>query len=286
MKTFADSTKTPGQHVGDRCYILAQLPEDASLDWACELRVGLDGGELKYERYLSLRHRIQANTALWKRVQAGTAEATIVVIENRFYIHAIAYSLISQGADLEHDVSFNDILKDAVLCMIHHAPIMRLQDLDPELMAGPPIRAHSYTPELIYKSIGSKLNDAAVFAARANAAFDIDLLDIAATTNELCLGPFKHAFVRNSRGMERVFDREHPKSAAMLNDMFVSYDARSNNLQPTWVVSESSSESHDALQAADFCAGFASELMMNATDDREKELRRHFRRVIYNGAVR
>ena len=27
MKTFGDSTKTPGQHIDDRCYILAQFSE-------------------------------------------------------------------------------------------------------------------------------------------------------------------------------------------------------------------------------------------------------------------
>jgi hypothetical protein len=51
-------------------------------------------------------------------------------------------------------------------------------------------------------------------------------------------------------------------------------------------VSESRSDTNDWLQAADFCAGFASEIMMNATDDRARELRRHFRKVIFNGATR
>jgi hypothetical protein len=84
---------------------------------------------------------------------------------------------------------------------------------------------------------------------------------------------------------ERVFDNEHPKSAAMLNELFGSYDQRSRSV-PMTRISESSSDSNDWLQAADFCAGFALEIMMNASDDRKRELRRHFRKVIYNGATR
>jgi hypothetical protein len=40
------------------------------------------------------------------------------------------------------------------------------------------------------------------------------------------------------------------------------------------------------IQAADFAAGFASEIMMNGKDNPERELRQHFRRVIFNGATR
>lgn len=67
------------------------------------MRAALGGGELKYQEYLGLRHKIQSNKKLWERVQGGTAEATIVVIENSFYINAIAYRLKEQGADLGHD---------------------------------------------------------------------------------------------------------------------------------------------------------------------------------------
>lgn len=71
----------------------------------------------------------------------------------------------------------------------------------------------------------------------------------------------------------------------MLNEMLGSYDRRASGSAMAWI-SETASDANDWLQAADFCAGFASEIMMNATDDRERELRRHFRKVIYNGATR
>jgi hypothetical protein len=288
MRTFGDSTKTPGQFVTDRGYILAQFLENSNLDWARDLRAALGGDELKYQKYLTLRHRIQANKVLWKRVQDGTAEATVVVIENSYYIDAIAYRLKSQGAEIGHDVTFDDLLREAALCMIHHAPIMRFSELPPNSVAGRPKTEGRYTAASVYKRIGHKFNDAAIFAARAHAAFDVDDLDGAATTNDLFFGPRKMGFLEQVNKTHRVFDVEHPKSAEILNEMLSSrdnYDERSANFSVTRI-SESASETNDALQAADFCAGYASELMMNETQDRERALRRHFRRVIFNGAAR
>ncbi len=291
MRTFGDSTKTPGQHVDDRCYVLAQFPESTNLDWARDLRSALGGGELKYQKYLGLRHKVQADKKLWKRVLEGTAEATIVVIENRFYIDAIAYRLINEGAEMGHDFTIDDMLREAALCMIEHAPIMRLPDLIDDLVAAGSARfapgpaRPEYTARTVYHQIGEKFSDAAVFAARAHAAFDIDDLRRAASTNELFLAPHRRRLVSELEGVERIFDNEHPKSAAMLNEIFGSYDSRSRSLTGRRV-SEAASDSNDWLQAADFCAGFASELMMNASDDRERDLRRHFRKVIFNGATR
>jgi hypothetical protein len=283
MKTFGDSTKTPGQHVDERCYILAQFLETSDLDWARDLRAALGGGELKYQKYLGLRHKTQANKKLWKRVLEGTSGATIVVIENSFYIDAIAYRLRKDGAELGHDVTFDAMLREAALCMIAHAPVMRLSGLIEDL--APSIRHTAYTPELVYHSIGAKFSDATVFAARAHASFDIDDLETAASTNELFLSPYRSRLLAGFDKFERVFDNEHPKSAAMLNEIFRSYDLSSSTV-PVTRVSESSSDSNHWLQAADFCAGFASEIMMNAPDDRERSLRRHFRKVIFNGATR
>jgi len=284
VKTYGDSTKTPGQHIDDRCYILAQLPEESNLDWARDLRTAVGGDELKYKKYLELRHYVQAKTALWKRVRQGTSEATVVVIESGFYINAIALRLRAQGAELDHDFTIEDLLREAAITMINHAPVMRIRQLEADLrFAVPPKTLH--TPEVVYKQLGGKLTDATVFAARAHAAFDLDDLQNAASTNELFLGPYGTGILSKVRGIDRVFDKEHPRSAAVLNEIFLNYDTPSSNLR--WnQISESSSEGNDALQAADFCAGYASELMMNAIDDREKELRRHFRRVIYNGATR
>jgi len=285
VRTFGDSTKTPGQHIGDRCYILAQFPETTNLDWARDLRAVLGGAELKYEKYLGLRHVVQANKSLWKRVHDGTAEATIVVIENRFYIGAIAYRLKSEGADLGHDVSFEDMLREAALCMIDHAPIMRITDLRPDLVSRASATRDPYTAETVYGRIGEKFNDAAVFAARAHATFDTDDLDEATSTNDLFFGPYRPRLLLQFGSINRVFDTEHPRSAALLNEMLLSCDQLASNSAAPRIL-ECSSESNIALQAADFCAGFASELMMNAVDDRERELRRHFRRVIFNGATR
>ena len=291
VRTFGDSTKTPGQHINDRCYILAQFSENSNLDWAYDLRAALGGGELKYGKYLELRHLIQANQHLWKKVLSGTAEATIVVIENRFYIEAIAYSLASEGAELGHDVAFEDILREAALCMIDHAPIMRLQDLEPTLLSGVIPRCryqpHQYTPAIVYERIGHKFNDAATFAARAHAIFDLDCLKGAASTNELFQSPHRRALLLDIGAVDRVFDKEHPKSAAMLDEMLTSLEFdRVNSGARQHRISESSSDSHEALQAADFCAGLASEIMMNASDDRERALRSRFRRVIFNGSTR
>lgn len=283
MKTYGDSTKTPAGHLDDRCYILAQFPESSNLDWARDLRSFLGGGELKYKSYLELRHRVQSNRKLWGRVQSGTSEATVVVIENAFYIEAIMYRLQNEGADLGHDVGFEDMLRLAALCMIDHTPIMRLRDLTEDFMHGPAARFAGYDPESVLERIGQKFSDAVVFAARANASFDIDALDRAASTNDLFLSPHKPRLNSELGRIERVFDNEHPKSAALLNEMMV---AANPSIGTGPRVSESDSSSIDALQAADFTAGYACEIMMNELNDREKALRRHFRKVIYNGASR
>ena len=285
MKTYGDSTKTPGEHIDDRCYVLAQFPETVNLDWARDLRASLGGGELKYQKYLGLRHKVQAYKQLWNRVLDGTSEATIVVIENAFYINAIAYRLREAGADLGHDVTFEGILREAALCMIDHAPIMRIPDLIPEIAFPGITKSRCYNAQSVFTSIGAKFSDAAVFAARAHATFDMDDLGRAASTNELFLAPFRTKLRFEVDQIDRTFDTEHPKSAAVLNEIFGSYDERSNNTHIPRI-SESRSDSNDWLQAADFCAGIASEMMMNAANDRERELRRHFRRVIFNGATR
>jgi hypothetical protein len=283
MKTYGDSTKTPAGHLDDRCYILAQFPESSNLDWARDLRSILGGGELKYKSFLSLRHRVQSNRQLWGRIQSGTSEASIVVIENAFYIEAIMYRLQNEGADIGHDIDFEEMLRLAALCMIDHTPIMRLRDMTEDLLHGPTARFARYDPESVLEKIGHKFNDAVIFAARANASFDIDALDRAASTNELFLSPHRPRLTSELDQIERIFDNEHPKSAALLNEMMVA--ASPSNCTST-KVSESDSSSIDALQAADFAAGFACEIMMNELNDRERALRRHFRKVIYNGACR
>jgi hypothetical protein len=250
-----------------------QFPETSNLDWARDLRAVLGGGELKYQKYLGLR--TQSNqTRSCGSVQQGTAEASIVVI-NSFYIHAIAYRLAEEGADLSHDVTFEAILREAALCMIDHAPVMRIPDLISDLIADPVTRTRAYSSEMVYRRIGEKFNDAAVFAARAHASFDMDDLSRAVSTNELFLAPYRRRLQFEVGNIDRVFDEEHPKSAAMLNEIFGSYDERSRNT-PVTGISESRSDLNDWLQAADFCAGFASEIMMNAGNDRERDFRRHF----------
>jgi hypothetical protein len=285
VKTFGDSTKTPGQFAGERCYILAQFSETSNVDWARDLRAVLGGSELKYGKYISLRHLVQKNKALWQRVLSGTSEATIVVIENSFYIDAIVYRLKSEGAEFGHDITFDDMLKEAALCMISHAPVMRLVEL---ASFGLGIRRDiggTFTPEAVFTQLGSKLNDAAIFATRAHASFDIDGLSRASSTNEMFTAPHRgHLFFEVNK-MERVFDKEHPKSAKVLNEIFSAYD-KSVRVPTKAHVIESSSHSQDELQAADFTAGFASEIMMNAKDNPERDLRQHFRRVIFNGAAK
>ena len=247
-KTFGDSIKTPGQFVQDRCYVLAQIPERSNLDWARDLRAVLGGDELKYQKYLERRHRVQADARLWKRVMEGTAEATVVVIESQFYIQAIAFGLQKEGADLEHDVSLPEILKEAALCMIDHTPVMRLVDFASRLLP-----ANLYGAETVYRKIGNRFGDAIVFAARAHAAFDIDDLDQAGSTNELLLSPHRRRSISAVDTIDRVFDSEHPKSVAVLNELFCSSDILLSRSRCERI-SESSSCTHDALQAADFCA--------------------------------
>lgn len=291
MRTFGDSTKTPGEFVTDKSYILAQLPEDSNVDWARDLRAQLGGAELKFKEYLELRHKIQAKTQLWKRVLEGTAAATVVVIENNFYIQAMYLALTEEGAELGEDYGIDELLRKAARLMVEWSPALKIPDPLEETVPYLDRSSVFRSPDNILKRIGGEFRDAVVFAARSEAATcDEEPTRSIWTPVYSLTSSYRRRILARSRSVERVFDEEHKASADVLNELLTGadmYDVLSDNTASylrTPLVTEASSHSSDFLQGADFCAGFASEIMMNAANDRERAVRQHFRRVIYNGS--
>jgi hypothetical protein len=76
--SFGDGTKTSGRF---QRYVLAQIRSDADLDWVRRLRGALVKQELKYDDVKQNKPRLQKNAALWKQVENGLGQATIIVVD-------------------------------------------------------------------------------------------------------------------------------------------------------------------------------------------------------------
>lgn len=254
----------------------------------------MGGDELKFKKYLELRHRIHAKTGLWKRVLEGTSTATVVVIENNFYIQAMYIALKEQGAEMGEDYGLDDLLRQAARLMVEWSSVLQFPDPLEETAPYFDFDRKSIfrSPDHILKRIGGEFRDAVVFSARSEAATCDDAKSDVWTPVYALTSPYRRRILTRYANVHRVFDEEHKASAHVLNELLSGqdlYDVMSDNTGthlPSAVVTESPSHSSDFLQAADFCAGFASEIMMNELNDRERALRRHFRRVVFNGRNR
>jgi hypothetical protein len=133
-----------------------------------------------------------------------------------------------------------------------------------------------FTPEDIRRRIGGGLRQAAVFAARAHAIFDVDSLrnDREATsTRDAFVSPYAQLVLAEILSSPRFFDEESPRTVSALND---ASDAIARALQihvpalqssAAALVTEGASHALDHLQAADVAAGWAREIVdLNQVD--------------------
>src|ERR1043166_2020431 len=92
--TFADSTKTEG-HPLSRKYVLAQFRSDADFEWVRLLRSFLVTEELKFALVREARPKLKSQRDVWKKIEAGVGQATIIVIDPAMFEDPVRESLES-----------------------------------------------------------------------------------------------------------------------------------------------------------------------------------------------
>jgi hypothetical protein len=288
---YGDSVKT-----GDDKYVLAQFRHDAILTWVVELRSFLNLKELKWRDYRNRREYVQSNRELNRKVHSGLEEAELTIIDLPMYRRITLSDLIDQGAEAGYDYDLTILNDMTARRMISESPLGRLSHLEDPLENLPFTYFSETTPvskpaELKARA-GGKLADAIVLAARAHSMLS------PSETMEVVLafggGPYAPHNLASAleivKSMGRAFDIEHRKSLPILNEL-VDKVARAASL-PTFVVSrgrenavsEEASHLTDHMQAADFAAGWAADLLL-ATNGNYRALAKQFRWVGVNGVA-
>lgn len=299
--TFGDSTTTEGPL---RKYVLAQFRSDADLAWVMDLRAELVANELKYKAFREARPRIRKNQDLWKAVEAGVGQATIIVSDPAPLVDAVRDAYVADGGKEGADFGDAELHRGGAAALIATTPIAFLPD---ELVKAsswaPGQRLGSlddFSPKQIQDEIGDGLKTATVFAARAHATFDVVTRDASATTTrDVYRSPLAPVILRELMSVSRQFDEEHPASAGLLNrasdeiGLFIASKLRPMVTPPGMepyaipipilpLVEEVASTNIDHIQAADVAAGWAREIL--EMSDAET-LTKTFEGVIVNGNI-
>lgn len=286
--TYGDSSRT-----GDDKYVLAQFRSDASLAWVGELRAFLVKDELKYKWFAPERHRVMANSELWRRVENGIHQAEITIIDPRSYRDFAIAELLEQQAEPGIDFDVKTINEISGQYIIEWSPVGRLGAFDLDWIAdNTNFRdATDFSAHGLKRRAGGRLRDAVVLAARSHAmvtpselseilsnSFDGGVLDL-------------HGRMKHIGEVTRVFDVEHPKSIPILNEFAQrlahaagvprSLTQAINRRTGVW---ETPSHEVDHIQAADLSAGWAVDLLTLTNGD-YRALAQRFAWVGVNGVV-
>lgn len=157
-----------------RKYVLAQFGSDASLDWVPQMRARLGHDELKYRDFdLLTRRRIRSSEAdLYRRTEAGVAQATIIVIDPEPIAYLAEDHYISQQAVKGYDFTEADIVRSCALTLVAGTPLAYLPEKIWLRSRGSCIVAElglsGFAPEELVRRVGG-LDGAKVLAARAHA---------------------------------------------------------------------------------------------------------------------
>jgi hypothetical protein len=290
LKSFGDSTTTEGAPLSK--YVLAQLRSDASLDWVGELRALLVKDELKYRDFKEARPRLKQNRKLWKLIENGIGQASIIVIDPTPVYDWVEKVLKNSGAEKGVDYDDKKIIDDCGTALIGITPVaylpLRISELVPGSRVIEVASLETYLPEKMKQQLGGGLKDAKVFAARSYAVFDlksVDALDEGGS-DEFNLSQ-KAILVQELASTIRIFDKEHPKSAELLNSAITYITEGIAENYPLWqaekpdiFVKEYDSRTISEIQAADISAGWAREILDAANP---AALCTMFERVWYNG---
>jgi hypothetical protein len=286
--TYGDSSRT-----GDDKYVLAQFRSDASLAWVGELRAFLVKDELKYKWFVPERHRVMANSELWRRVENGIHQAEITIIDPRSYQDFAIAELLEQQAEPGVDFNVKTINEISGQYIIEWSPVGRLGTFDLDWIAGNTNfqDATDFSAHDLKRRAGGRLRDAVVLAARScTMVTPSELSEI--LSNSFGGGVLdSQARTKYFGEVTRVFDVEHPKSIPILNEFAErlahaagvprSLAHAMNRKAGVW---ETSSHDVDHIQAADLAAGWAVDLLTLTNGD-YRPLAQRFAWVGVNGVV-
>jgi hypothetical protein len=296
---YGDSTST-----GDNKYVVACFRADANLGWVVELRSFLNISELKYRDYLPRRQYVASNARLQANLNKGLAEAELTVVDIERYKELAYWDLTDRGAEPGGDFDLSTLNRMAADEMLRDSPFSlrsegmydvlptdgTYQTLTRQSFSDALQELPDFDPQAIRNRAGGKLRDVQVLAARAHSMLSPsefqELRFIVARPGYM--GSFAPNLERIKK-LAHVFDIEHAKSVPLLNEL-VGQIAEVSGV-PRWLathlasssrISEASSTSSDHIQAADFAAGWAGDLLV-ATNNDLRALARQVRWVTLNG---
>jgi hypothetical protein len=296
---YGDSTRT-----GDNKYVLACFRADANLGWVVELRSFLNISELKYRDYLPRRQHVASNARLQANLNKGLAEAELTVVDVERY-KALAYvDLLDRGAEPGGDFDLSTLNEMAADDMLRDSPfslqseemydglsVDRIhQTLDRQSLSDALQELPDFDPQAIRHRAGGKLRDVQVLTARAHSMLSpSEFRELRLTIG---LPMYRGSFARNLERIKKlahVFDVEHSKSVPLLNELVGQIAEVSGvprhlaaHLASSKPIREACSTSSDHIQAADFAAGWAGDLLV-ATNNDLRTLARQVRWVTLNG---
>jgi hypothetical protein len=290
--TFGDATFSSGDAMSK--YILAQLPDDVSLDWLSDVRLLLGASELKSTLFLDRLEYIKSKTELWSRVETSMRSATVIVIDPENIENDLRQVWDSEGAEEGVDFDQRDLISDCAIQLIRGTPVAYLPNQLSEMLGLYPqdlyLSFDKFSPWQIKQRLGGKLRDAKIFAARAHAIFDVEALTSQRySTGDVFKSPRTSVVFRELLSTQRGFDIEHLKSVSVLNDAAETIASALGDvltlpekLIDNPLVKEYDSRDFEYLQAADIAAGWARKLV--ALGD-IRALGYRFGRVIINGRM-
>lgn len=293
--TYADARETSGRGVA-RKYVMAQFQDDADLHWVGRLRVRLAQDELKYKSFdLPTRRQVKSSDSdLYKAVENGIAQATVIVVDPEPFALLSELQYKEQHAIAGHDFTRADITRDCAVAILAGTPIAYLPEkltlCSSSRLFFPAISLNGFAPEELLARVGG-LHGAKVLAARSQAMFDVQRSSVINhAVPDLIVSPLRDLVFKEILSTARTFDKEHPDSINVLNE---AADVISGSLagspwfqavqrSPEPLVRESDSRAIDHLQAADFAAGWAGDML---EFQGPRTLVNSFRRVIVNGRL-
>lgn len=120
--TYGDSSKTEGCAL-NRKYVLGQFRSNADLDWVQRLRAALSSDELKYAHFREVRHRLHAQKQLWKLIESGVGQATIVVVDPEPVEMQVREYVKSEKITPEDGATEKAIIENCATAIIGKTPI-------------------------------------------------------------------------------------------------------------------------------------------------------------------
>jgi hypothetical protein len=290
--TFGDSRETAGSPAL-RKYVLAQFQSDAGLDWVAKLRARLGRDELKYRDYQPEQRRIRSSAPeLYRAVEAGISQATVIVIDPEPTAYLAENYLIQEQAEPGKDFTTRDIIDICAISILAGTPLAYLPEKlwirSEGQVIFPSVNLSGFAPDELLSKVGG-LGGAKVLAARAHAMFDVENKHtIEHVTSDFIVSPLRNLVFKEILSTERVFDTEHNPSVEVLNeaaDVIATSMQKSpwfKNMRPSDhpLVKEASSRDVDMIQTADMAAGWAGDILELQG---VRSLASTFRRVIVNG---